>query len=358
VKFGLLGCARIAEDVLIKPIACLPKVSLVDVASRDISKAAAYSKTHQIPRYFGSYDELLNDHEIDAVYIPLPNHLHLEWVLKAAEKGKHVLVEKPLALNTMAVQQMMDATKKNGVYLLEGLWIQHTALLKKCIELVNSLQWGPVKHLSARYTYYHPHYLGRLHRYRDYSLSLFPLVILCARLMKDSVTNIFTNYFHGQDFRRRRATGGGSMYDVGCYGLQLIHQFSRSKVQSIAAEADYFGSSGADRTSSAWIKFDNGISANLLVSFDMPPAVSLRIILEKGVISVPSFIDKSNRIHIDTTEDHEEITVPELNPYVEQLQHFVNVIRGKERPIPIDDSLERTKMMDLFFEKTKRPNNF
>jgi predicted dehydrogenase len=173
--------------------------------------------------------------------------------------------------------------------------------------------------------------------------------------MKDSVKNIFTNYFHGKDFRRRLATGGGSMYDVGCYGLQLIHQFSRSRVQLIAAEADYFGSSGSDRTSSAWIKFDNGITANLLVSFDMPPAVSLRIILEKGVISVPSFIDKSNRIHIDTTEDHEEITVPELNPILEQLCHFVNVIQGG-KPIPIGDSLQRTSIIDLFFKKTEKKN--
>jgi xylose dehydrogenase (NAD/NADP) len=334
----------------------LPDVSMLGVASRDVSKAAAYSKAHQIPRHYGSYDELLNDDEINAVYIPLPNHLHLEWVVKAAEKGKHILVEKPLALNAEEVRQMIDASQKNGVYLLEGLWIQHTALFKKCVELVTSGQWGPAKHISARYTYYYPRYPGRFHRYRDYSLAIFPTLNLCARLLKDSLNHILAKSDYSQDFRRRRVAGGGCMYDVGCYSLQMIHHFSRSKVECIAAEADFSGPDGCDWTSSVWIKFENSITANFLVSFDMPPAVSLRVILEGGVISVPSFIDKSNYIRIDTSEGQEKISVPELNPYVEQLRHFVNVIQGREHPISIADSLERTGIMDLCFAKAERSN--
>ena len=356
VKLGLLGCAKIAEEALIKPIASIPNVSLLDVASRDISKAAAYSKLYHIPRYFGGYDELLNDDGINAVYIPLPNHLHLEWVIKAAEKGKHILVEKPLALNAAEVQQMIDAAQRNGVYLLEGQWIQHTALFKKSVELVRSGRWGPVKHLSTRYTYYYPRYPERFHRHWDHSLAFIPTIILCTRLIKDSLTQMLSISNNMQDFRRRRATGGGCMYDVGCYSLQMIHHFSHSRVQSIAAEADFSGPDGCDWTSSAWITFCNGMTANFLVSFDMSPTVSLRIILENGIISVPSFIDKSNRIYIDNAEGHEEIIVPELNPYVEQLRHFVNVIQGREQPIPPVDSLERTCMIDLFFKKTKRPN--
>jgi predicted dehydrogenase len=356
VKLGLLGCARIAEEALIKPTASLPNVSLVGVASRNITKAVTYSKTHQIPGYYGSYDELLNDDDINAVYIPLPNHLHLEWVVKAAEKGKHILVEKPLALNAEEVRQMIDASQKNGVYLLEGLWIQHTALFKKCVELVTSGKWGPVKHISARYTYYYPRYPGRFHRHRDYSSAIVPTVNLCARLMKDSLVQSLSRSKNTQDFRRKRATGGGCMYDVGCYSLQMIHHFSRSKVECIAAEADFSGPDGCDWTSSAWIKFENGITANFLVSFDMPPAVSLRVILEGGVISVPSFIDKSNYIWIDTSEGQEKISVPELNPYVEQLRHFVNVIQGQEQPISITDSLERIRIMDLCFTKVEKSN--
>jgi predicted dehydrogenase len=141
------------------------------------------------------------------------------------------------------------------------------------------------------------------------------------------------------------------MYDVGCYSLCLIHQFSCSKVQSMAAEADFSGPDGCDWTSSAWIKFDNGITADFLVSFDMPPVVSLRIILEKGVISVPSFIDESNCIHVDTQKGREKIIVSELNPYAEQLRHFVSAIEGHENPVHVADSLERTMIIDEFFAK-------
>jgi predicted dehydrogenase len=141
------------------------------------------------------------------------------------------------------------------------------------------------------------------------------------------------------------------MYDVGCYSLQMIHHFSRSKVECIAAEADFSGPDGCDWTSSAWVKFENGITATFLVSFDMPPAVSLQVILERGVISVPSFIDKSNCIQIDSSEGQEKISIPEFNPYVEQLRHFVNVIRGKEHPIPIAGSEERISIIDLCFAK-------
>jgi predicted dehydrogenase len=341
---------------LVKPKIFIPDASLIGVASRDASKAAVYSKVHKIPRHYGSYKELLDDDEINAVYIPLPNHLHLEWVVKAAEKGKHILVEKPLALNAAEVRYMIDASKKNGVYVLEALWIQHTALFRKCVELVTSRQWGMVKHISARYTYYYPRSPGLFHRYRDYSLAIFPTLNLCARLLKDSLNHTFAKSKHTQDFRRRSATGGGCMYDIGCYCLQLIHHFSSSKVKCIAAEADFSGPDGCDWTSSAWIEFEDGITANFLVSFDMPPAVSLRVILEGGVISVPSFIDKSNYIQIDTPEGQEKISVPELNPYMEQLHHFVNVIRGRESPIPIADSLERTHIIDLFFEKGERSN--
>ena len=265
-------------------------------------------------------------------------------------------MEKPLALNAREALQMIDATQKHDVYILEGVWLQHTALLKKCFELINTEQLGLIKHISTRYTYYYPRYPGRFHRHRDYPLAIVPTMNLCARLMKDSLIQSLTRFKNTQDFRRIRATGGGCMYDVGCYCLHMIHHISRNKFECIAAEADFSGPDGCDWTSSAWMKFENGVTANFLVSFDMPPAVSLRIIMERGVVSVPSFIDNSNCIHVDTLEGHGEITVPEKNPYVEQLRHFVNVIQGQEQPIPITESLERTSIMDLCFAGADRSN--
>lgn len=220
VKWGVLGTANIAKGCTIPGMKLAENCELYAIAGRSMEKAEAFQSEFGFKKAYGSYEDLLNDTEVQAVYIPLPNHLHLKWVKAALEKGKHVLCEKPLALNAKEAQEMFSAAEKNGVLLMEA------------------------------YAYLHSPYIQSLKK--DISDGLIGEI--------DYIETAFITQGYKEDIRLHKDMGGGAMYDLGCYCTTLILSLVDQSPCFVKADAE-FSDLGVDLMTAGIIRFDNGTRA-------------------------------------------------------------------------------------------------
>lgn len=223
VKWGVLGTAGIARWATIPGMKKSKNCELYAIAGRDEKKVDAYKKEFGFEKGYVGYDALLADPDVQAVYIPLPNHIHCEWVIKALEAKKHVLCEKPLAMNADEVQKMFDAAKKNGVILMEA------------------------------YAYLHSPYVESLKK--DVQSGIIGNV--------DFIDTAFVTQGYKEDFRLHKEFGGGAMYDLGCYCTTMILSLINSDVTEIHANADI--KNGVDYLTVAGLNFANGARASFTV---------------------------------------------------------------------------------------------
>ena len=223
VKWGVLGTAGIARWATIPGMKKSKNCELYAIAGRDEKKVDSYKKEFGFEKGYVGYDALLADPNVQAVYIPLPNHIHCEWVIKALEAKKHVLCEKPLAMNALEVQNMFDAAKKNGVILMEA------------------------------YAYLHSPYVESLKK--DVQSGIIGSV--------DFIDTAFVTQGYKEDFRLHKEFGGGAMYDLGCYCTTMILSLIDSDVTEIHASADI--KNGVDYLTVAGLNFANGARASFTV---------------------------------------------------------------------------------------------
>jgi predicted dehydrogenase len=196
LRIGVLGTARIATTALLGPAARVPEVTVAAVAARDESRASAYAEQHQIPVAYGSYDALLADRDIDAVYNPLPNSLHGPWTLMAIAAGKHVLCEKPFASNAAEAARVADAAAASGLVVMEAMHYRYHPLIRRLQELTGEL--GPVRHIQC-----------------------------------------WTSFVVDPgDIRYDYALGGGALMDGGCYALDCLRLLGPGEPSVTAALAD------------------------------------------------------------------------------------------------------------------------
>jgi predicted dehydrogenase len=222
-------------------------VRLVAVASRDRAKASSFAAEFGIPRAHASYEALLDDDGIDALYIPLPNSLHAEWAMRAAQRGRHVLCEKPLAMGAAEAQAMFEAARRHGVMLLEAYpwWFQpQTAAL---LELLHGGAIGAVRQVQASFGF----------------------------MLRDP---------SGSNIRSIAALGGGALMDAGCYGLSLIRLVLPRTPQSVQASAR-IGPTGVDIATSATLHYADGASAQLSCAMDVALHRQALILGSDGVIT-------------------------------------------------------------------------
>ena len=229
VKWGVLGTANIARGCTIPGMKIAENCELYAIAGRTEEKVEKYKEEFGFEKGYVGYDKLLEDPEVQAVYIPLPNHLHKEWVIKALKAGKNVLCEKPLALNAEDAREMFAAAKENNVILMEAYAYLHSPDVAALKEDIASGIIGDVQFVdSAFYTQY----------YVD-------------------------------DIRMYKEMGGGAVYDLGCYCSTMILSLVDSDPDTVMAQAD-FNEYGADTLASVLIKFRNGVKAafNVGMIFD------------------------------------------------------------------------------------------
>ena len=232
VQWGVLGTADIARGATIPGMQQAESVSLYAIAGRRLEKAQQYREAFGFEKAYGSYDELLADPAVEAVYVPLPNNLHCEWAVRAMQAGKHVLCEKPLAMNEAEAERMFRAADENHVFLMEAFAYLHSPFVAAVKQELDSGAIGEVKYMESAF-------LGG--RRPD------------------------------TDIRMRKETGGGAMYDLGCYPLSMILWLTGKEPEQVSASACYT-ERRIDLYSSALLAFENDVVAEVTCGM---PAVTL-----------------------------------------------------------------------------------
>lgn len=308
LRFGILGAARIAPKALVQPARAVEGVQVTAVSARDSAKANAFAWRHAIPRVFASYDALVNDPDIDAIYNPLPNSLHHEWTIKALRAGKHVLCEKPLASNERQAEDMARVADETGRVLMEAFHYRYHPLFLRVQEILAGGELGQVRALEANF--YIPLFLRPNDIRFDYNLA------------------------------------GGAVMDTGCYCISLLRGLGGTEPQVVSAQARKT-SPLIDRLMRAELRFENGVIAKLgcsLAAFP-PVKISARVVGELGelYISNPFVPHVYNGLRIETNARTRRERFTREPTYNFQLRAFLAATRGE--PTNLTDGHEGVKNM-------------
>ncbi|RTQ95049.1 Gfo/Idh/MocA family protein [Lysinibacillus telephonicus] len=248
IRWGILSTANIAQTELIPAIFRAKNAEVIAIASRG-SKVYQVALDLNIPKAYENYDELLEDENIDAVYIPLPNHLHKEWVFKAAKQGKHVLCEKPVSLTAEEAHEMVQICKEYNVKFMEAFMYQFHPQHARVKEIISSGEIGEVKMIRSSHSFY----------FQD----------------RDG------------DIRMNKDMGGGSVYDVGCYSIHAIRSVLQTEPIKVHVYAKIDRDTNVDTSAFAYMELENGVTALVDCSFDMVERNEYEIIGTQGSIKVP-----------------------------------------------------------------------
>jgi predicted dehydrogenase len=300
LRIGTLGSSRISQPALIEPAYSVPEVTVAAVAARDPARAEAYALRHGLERAYGSYEELLADPDIDAVYNPLPNSLHGPWTLRAIEAGKHVLCEKPFASNADEAAQVARAASASGLVVMEAMHYRYHPLTQRLTEVVGEL--GPVRHIQA--------------------WTSFAIV-------------------DPGDIRYDYGLSGGAMMDGGCYAIDCLRLLGGDEPTVTGALADPVDSGAvpeaADRSLAVRLAFPGGATGWFESSFtrDGPFRADLHVICEDGLVHLDNFIFPGRGRLIATREGTVVADEPGAgeSTYVYQLRAFAAAISSGE-PVP------------------------
>jgi predicted dehydrogenase len=321
IRWGVLGYARIARESLIPAIQRSPNSEFHAIASRDEAKLAECRARFNVSKTYRGYDELLRDPEVDAVYIPLPNALHCEWTIKAAERGKHILCEKPIALNAAECRRMIAVCAANKVTLMEAFMYRYTDRTHKVLEVLRSGVLGEIKFVSSTF---------RFLLANPASIKLKPEL------------------------------GGGALYDVGCYPVNfagmVVDEIARSQSgktnsvgtlpESVSAECARVG--GIDTIFSALLKYPSGLVASLNCGFNAQKRVFSEIIGTKGALEIPdTFLDNAGALTLTVGEERREIPVEQSDRYQLEVEDFAAAILGRRNPhLGLAETLRNAEIMD------------
>jgi len=317
VRWGILGCARIAQRRLAPAMAASPMSTLHAVASRDLDKAERFRKECSAAKACGSYDELLADPDVEAVYNPLPNSLHAEWTIAALQAGKHVLCEKPLATCPGDVARMFDAAEAADRRLMEAfMWRFHprSRQVKRIVEV------------------------GRIGE---------------LKVCRVSFAGMMTPESHPGNIRMSRELGGGAMLDLGCYAVCAARWFFGAEPVRAVATAARDPQSGIDVHLCGTLTFAGERYAQIQTSwrtwfrqeYDLLGAAgSVRV--EQAFVAMDGNFD----IHLRERDETRTVTVAGEDPYRLELEHFCRVVRGvEEQATGRADAMGNAAAIDALF---------
>jgi predicted dehydrogenase len=320
LRVGVLSTANIATEKVIPGMRRGTRCDVAAIASRDASSAAAVARQLGIPRAHGSYEALLADPDIDAVYIPLPNHLHAEWTIAAARAGKHVLCEKPLAMTAADAESMVAAARDAGVILLEAFMYRLHPSWEALREVVTSGRIGRLTAVQSWFSYYN-----------------------------DDPANI----------RNILAAGGGALFDIGCYNVNLSRMLFGAEPTTVQAAITRDPASGVDILTSAILGFPTGVATfTCSTRVETDQRVDVYGTTGRASIEIPFNIppDRPTRVIVTAGGDppvapaSETLTFPTADPYAVEADRFAAVILdGAPLPIPPDDAVANLRVIERIF---------
>jgi predicted dehydrogenase len=325
VRWGILSTADIGGRKVIPGIRKAARCEVVAIASRDGEQARAVADQLGIPSAHASYEALLADPGVDAVYIPLPNHMHMDWTIAALRAGKHVLCEKPLAMTADDAQRMVDVARETGLHLMEAFMYRQHPSWVAAMELVESGRIGTLTAVQSWFSYYN-----------------------------DDATNI----------RNIVEYGGGALFDIGCYTINLSRMVFGGEPSHIQASVRRDPATGVDALVSAILDFDGGI-ASFTCAIRSESDQRVHIYGTEGRISIdiPFNIppDRPTRIRLTAggdppvAPDTTVLEFPTTDPYTAEVERFVSaVLDGGPTPVPPEDAVANLRVIDAIFAIAER----
>jgi xylose dehydrogenase (NAD/NADP) len=315
LHWGLLSTAHI-NRALIPPLRASKRNQLAAVASRTQESADHYAREKKIPRAHGSYESLLADPEIDVIYNPLPNHLHAEWTIKAVEAGKHVLCEKPLALNVDEVDAMQAAARKHGRIVMEAFMYRHHPQTLKVQELVKSGSLGTLKLVRGSFSF---------------------------MLSREG------------DVRLDPAMGGGSIWDIGCYPISYTRTIlSENPLEVFGWQVT--GPTGIDETFVGQMRFSKDVHAQFDCSFAIPFHAFMEIIGSNGTLNIPKPFQpyENEKIYLTRGDKTETIKIKGQELYIGEVENMADaILLGHEPRISFEDSRANVRVIGALLESAR-----
>ena len=316
VKWGILSAAKIGVTKVIPALLKASNCEVVAIASRDINKAKSVAEKLAIPKAYGSYEDLLADKEIDAVYNPLPNHLHLPLTLQAMKAGKHVLCEKPIGLNkTEAATLKREASLHPALKVMEAFMYRFHPQWIKTKELVDDGIVGKVKNIQSFFSY----------------------------------NNVDPN-----NIRNKADIGGGALMDIGCYCISFPRFILGQEPTEVLGNSVFDKEFKTDVITSGTLFFDKDVTANFTCSTQLFPYQRVNILGEKGRIEIDipcnAPLDEPTKVTL-YLNDEEKVMYFEGNQYTLEGEVFANsILNNTDVPTSLLDAVNNMKVIDAIVE--------
>ena len=314
LRVGCLGAARIAPAALIKPSASNDQVVCAAVAARDPARARAFAGKHHIAKVHESYEALLADDDLDAVYIPLPNGLHGQWTLRALAQGKHVLCEKPFTANADEAKQIADAAASSGLVVMEAFHWRYHPMAARMLEIVGSGELGEVRRIEAALC--------------------FPLPLF-------------------KDIRWQLSLAGGALMDAGCYPVHMVRTLAGAEPAVVRATAR-LRSPGVDRRMEAELSFADGRTGSILASMWSSTLLRLRVVVTGSVATMrvlnPTTPHMFNRLSVSGPKGRHHERVAGGPTYGYQLEAFRAAVQeGAPTLTPPSEAVANMRVIDAIY---------
>ncbi len=313
VVWGVLGTARIGLNKVLPAMQRSPLIDLRGIASRTLSAAETAARRLGIPQVYGSYEALIADPQIEAIYNPLPNHLHVPLTLAAARAGKHVLCEKPIALSAGEAHALQDVAGR--VRIAEAFMVRHHPQWQRVRELLHSGRIGIPRAVQAVFSYFND---------------------------------------NPADIRNQRDIGGGALYDIGCYAVVVARYVFEAEPVRAVALVDRDPQLHIDRITSGLLDFGPGRQLSFTVSTQCCPHQRVTVLGTRGCIEVPIPFNAPqgaiSQIRIDDSVE----TLPEADQYQRMAEDFSRNVRGEQAPFwGLDDAICQMAVIDALWRSER-----
>jgi predicted dehydrogenase len=320
VRWGILSTAKIGREKVIPAMQAGEFCEIVAIASPNKDRATAESIRLNIPKLYGSYDQLLADPEVDAVYIPLPNHMHVEWSIKALETGKHVLCEKPIGMSSMEAEKLLKFAKQNPrLKVMEAFMYRFHPQWERSKKLVLDGAIGELKTIQTFFSYH----------------------------------NVDPN-----NIRNQKDVGGGGMMDIGCYCISVARFIFGREPEKVFGTVEFDPVLQTDRLASGILDF-GGPTSTFTCSTQLAPYQRVNILGTDGRIEIEipfnAPTDKSTRIWVHSKKGSEEIWFDAVDQYTIQGDRFSKaILENTTAPTPLEDAVNNMKIIELIFESSQQ----
>lgn len=312
IRWGVLSTSHFSTNIVIPAMQSGVYCSVEAIASRQIATARQVADNLKIPKAYGAYEELLADPAIEAVYIPLPNHLHIPWSIKALQAGKHVLCEKPIALTAAQANELLMAAKKYpGLKVMEAFMYRHHPQWKKAQELVEMGKIGELRTVNSFFSYYNA---------------------------------------NPEDIRNQAEAGGGGLMDIGCYSISLSRFIYNQEPQRAIGAMEFDPQLTIDRLASVILEFAHG-TATFTCSTQLTPYQRVQILGSQGRIEIEvpfnPIPNQPTYLQHERNGASERITIPPCNQYTIQADLFSQaIIENLLVPTPLEDAVANMRTLD------------